>query len=225
MCRGCRCVPRVGYRSVPIAPAQDNFQQFASDLNQSAIEIQTAAHSLLLQTNLTTADVLQDVLSPKGCNKGIIPLLTQATYPILLIQPSEGSILDVPYLSDSVTDGGGWIIIQCRSNGKEDCARGWDDYKNGFGGAWWHGYCSNSNLNGKWQSGSYKWLYWEAISGSNYVSFSEMKIRIVAGSQTRIIAQSYMSIIIINSPSQYVVIEKRQTLTRIIDAVESSCEN
>lgn len=36
-------------------------------------------------------------------------------------------------LRDTVTEGGGWIIIQRRVSGQVDFLRGWEDYKNGFG--------------------------------------------------------------------------------------------
>lgn len=52
---------------------------------------------------------------------------------VIEIDPSEGSVLDVPYLCDTVTDGGGWIIIQRRSKGDTDFFQGWDEYKRGFG--------------------------------------------------------------------------------------------
>ncbi|KAK0065273.1 BpFREP12.2 [Biomphalaria pfeifferi] len=36
-------------------------------------------------------------------------------------------------MCDTITDGGGWIIIQRRINGKVDFYRGWQEYRDGFG--------------------------------------------------------------------------------------------
>ncbi|KAK0065180.1 BpsFReD12.1, partial [Biomphalaria pfeifferi] len=36
-------------------------------------------------------------------------------------------------MCDTKTDGGGWIILQRRINGKVDFYRGWKEYRDGFG--------------------------------------------------------------------------------------------
>ncbi|XP_012939566.1 fibrinogen C domain-containing protein 1-A [Aplysia californica] len=72
-------------------------------------------------------------------------------------QPQVGSCMDVQgvgprpvvrlstgmtVVCDTVTDGGGWIVIQRRTSADVDFYRGWEDYKNGFGylsGNFWFG--------------------------------------------------------------------------------------
>ncbi|KAK3774246.1 hypothetical protein RRG08_050751 [Elysia crispata] len=135
---------------------QDSFQRLASDVNQSAIETLSSANNLFLQTNSTISEVMRHVLSPTRCSRGVVAALSQASYPYPLIQPNSASIVDVPYLCDTVTDGGGWIVIQRRSKGDVDFYRGWEEYKNGFGdlrGDFWLG---NRHIHRITSSGSYE---------------------------------------------------------------------
>ncbi|GFR59472.1 fibrinogen related protein 12.1 [Elysia marginata] len=122
---------------------QLSFQQLATSINQSAIELLASTNNLSLQTNLTALAVLKDFMSPKRCTKGSFNFMPHAPYPYPLIQPSRDSIVDIPHLCDTVTDGGGWIVIQRRSTGDVDFyQRGWEEYKNGFGdlrGDFWLG--------------------------------------------------------------------------------------
>ena len=135
---------------------QDSFQRLASDVNQSAIETLSSANNLFLQTNSTISEVMRHVLSPTRCSRGVVAALSQASYPYPLIQPNSASIVDVPHLCDTVTDGGGWIVIQRRSKGDVDFYRGWEEYKNGFGnlrGDFWLG---NRHIHRITSSGSYE---------------------------------------------------------------------
>ena len=43
---------------------------------------------------------------------------------------------------NTLTDGGGWLVVQRRTNGSENFHRNWDDYEKGFGsltGELWYG--------------------------------------------------------------------------------------
>ena len=57
---------------------------------------------------------------------------------------------------DTLTDGGGWLVVQRRKNGSENFHRNWKDYEKGFGsltGELWYGlhalHCLTQH--GKWE--------------------------------------------------------------------------
>ena len=256
--------------SLHFTSVANDFQQLVSSVNHSTHESLASFQQLILQT--TTA-MVQGLLSPKTCTRGMATDLSSAPYPYPIIQPSAESIIDVPYLCDTVTDHGGWIVIQRRTSGDVDFYRGWEEHKNGFGdlrgdfwfgndrihkitsngphelrvelvykgrssyarygrfafadeahnyaltvgnysgtagdslgyhngkpfttldrdndgspdncanvtfGAWWHESCGESSLNGRWGDTGWKGPHWFRLSGSDHVSFSEMKIRPLA---------------------------------------------
>ena len=121
---------------------QGTFQQLASNVNHSATETLTAASNLFFRTNLTAAAAIKDLLYLKECKRGSDAVLSYPLFPYPVVQPSAESILNVPYLCDTVTETGGWIVIQRRTTGDVDFYRGWEKYKAGFGnlkGDFWLG--------------------------------------------------------------------------------------
>ena len=85
---------------------------------------------------------MTEPLSLKRCSKGRSAVLSFAPYPYPLIQAKSESLVDIPHLCDTTTDGGGWILIQRRATGDIDFHRGWDEYRTGFGdlrGDFWLG--------------------------------------------------------------------------------------
>ncbi|GFS22170.1 ficolin-1-like [Elysia marginata] len=77
---------------------------------------------------------MTDSLTLKSCEKKrSISVLSNPSFPYPLVRPNKYTSFNFPYLCDTLTDGGGWIIIQRRSTGNVDFYRTWDEYKNGFG--------------------------------------------------------------------------------------------
>ncbi|KAK3763147.1 hypothetical protein RRG08_035830 [Elysia crispata] len=85
---------------------------------------------------------VSDLLMPKQCRRGLVSLAVQTRFPYPVIRPNKESGLNVSYLCDEITDGGGWIIIQRRTTGEEEFYRDWATYRKGFGslaGDFWLG--------------------------------------------------------------------------------------
>ncbi|RUS68849.1 hypothetical protein EGW08_023390 [Elysia chlorotica] len=72
-------------------------------------------------------------LSPQRCKKNEQVSFHPPSTPYPVICRSDIQAVDIPLLCDTVTDGGGWIVIQRRSTGEVDFNRDWASYKAGFG--------------------------------------------------------------------------------------------
>ena len=78
---------------------------------------------------------------------------------------------------DTITDGGGWLVIQRRMDGSVDFDRDWIDYEDGFGsltGEFWYGlrniHCLTSQ--GQWELRDYTFT-----NGTNgYISYSNFRV-------------------------------------------------
>ncbi|KAK3722836.1 hypothetical protein RRG08_040219 [Elysia crispata] len=61
--------------------------------------------------------IMMDLFRPKVCEKEIVAVLSHVSYPYPVINQSSESKFQFPHLCDSLTDAGGWIVIQRRSTG------------------------------------------------------------------------------------------------------------
>ncbi|GFO30437.1 ficolin-1 [Plakobranchus ocellatus] len=215
----------------------------------------------------------ENLFHNRACERG---MAVESTNNLLnsytIINPHDNDVITSPYLCDTVTDGGGWIVIQRRMTGNIDFIQTWAVYKQGFGslfdefwlgndnihaitssgtyelkvdlkyegksayawysnfsidseenkytlrlgdyiaggagdslsyhrdmpfstfdmdndkdsdgncafthsGAWWFDACAYSSLNGQWQAQGAKGIWWKHLAGSNFLGYSEMKIR------------------------------------------------
>ncbi|GFS23433.1 tenascin-R [Elysia marginata] len=97
--------------------------------------------------------LLTHVIASDTCEKGMLGILNQS-FPFPVTYPKN--TLTFPFPCDTVTDGGGWIVIQRRAEGSTDFNRKWNDYKNGFGsfaGDFWLG---NDKISLITKSGKYE---------------------------------------------------------------------
>ena len=114
-----------------------SWQQLESSTNKSVLKTLSALQNITskfnhaLLSNMKSA--LTDFFMPEGCKKNTPVLLHPVSTPYPVIYRSEIPGLDTPILCDTITDGGGWIVIQRRSTGTVDFYRNWASYREGFG--------------------------------------------------------------------------------------------
>ncbi|RUS72391.1 hypothetical protein EGW08_019851 [Elysia chlorotica] len=90
------------------------------------------------------------------CRKNTPVLVHPNLTPHPVIYRSAFLDVDFPFLCDTITDGGGWIVIQRRSTGKEDFYRTWADYKAGFGTLDDDFWLGNDNIHSITSTGRYE---------------------------------------------------------------------
>ena len=139
---------------------EGHFQEVSSVIKESNVETRSFIGQRVDGINITdpkeVASAVRDMLAPKACRRGQISLWTQASYPFPVVSPGTDDPLAVPYLCDSVTDGGGWIIIQRRTTGNVNFYRNWADYKTGFGTLDDDFWLGNDNIHAITSSGEYE---------------------------------------------------------------------
>ncbi|RUS76531.1 hypothetical protein EGW08_015703 [Elysia chlorotica] len=137
-----------------------SFDELKIGVDNSNEETLFAVRNLVFDTNATIQNSLKatvvDAVSPKVCIKGMLPSLIGAYSDYVVIRPRQNSELDVPYLCDPITEGGGWIVIQRRVSGALDFYRNWEEYKNGFGSLAEEFWLGNDNIHTLTNSGQYE---------------------------------------------------------------------
>ena len=137
----------------------EGFNQLGLLSCNNSTDLLSSIHDEITDTNTMISNTIKpvsDLLQPKQCRKGSVSLALQTPFPYPVIRPNEDSGLNVSYLCDQTTDGGGWIVIQRRTTGEEDFYRDWATYKKGFGslaGDFWIG---NDNLHALTSKGIYE---------------------------------------------------------------------
>ncbi|GFR92128.1 fibrinogen-related protein 7-1 [Elysia marginata] len=134
----------------------NNFQEMTTSMYNNVSEILSTSQVLVRKSTSQSAAMVKGLLSPNQCSRGMVTVTPWASYPYTVIRPSNDSVLTKPYLCDTMTDQGGWIVIQRRTNADVDFYRGWEDFKNGFGdirGNFWLG---NENIHRITTSGHYE---------------------------------------------------------------------
>ncbi|GFS22906.1 fibrinogen C domain-containing protein 1, partial [Elysia marginata] len=102
-------------------------------INQTISSLQTMEAGLNSSISGEIESYLTDFFMPDTCVKNKPVLLQPASTPYPLIYRSNILGLKTPILCDSVTDNGGWIVIQRRSTGDVDFYKDWVSYEKGFG--------------------------------------------------------------------------------------------
>ncbi|RUS74677.1 hypothetical protein EGW08_017557, partial [Elysia chlorotica] len=101
--------------------------------------------------------VLHNFFVPTKCQFGVpIFLPNHITRPYPVIYKSEFPRVNKPLFCDTLTDGGGWIVIQRRSTGDVDFYEGWYTYREGFGTLDTDFWLGNDNIHYITSSGKYE---------------------------------------------------------------------
>ncbi|GFR92132.1 ficolin-1 [Elysia marginata] len=160
----------------------NNFQEMTTNLYNNVSEILSTSQDLVTRSTSQSIAMVKGLLSPNQCSRGMVTVTPWASYPYTVIRPSNDSVLTEPYLCDTMTDQGGWIVIQRRTNADVDFYRGWEDFKNGFGdirGNFWLG---NENIHRITTSGHYELrvelVYQEKSAYARSVIMKKIKIYI-----------------------------------------------
>ncbi|KAK3727782.1 hypothetical protein RRG08_017223 [Elysia crispata] len=135
-------------------------QRLESSTNESVVKSLASLETVISELNSSLVDNIESLMiglsMPEKCQKNtpIINHPNKTPYPV--IYKSEILGVDSPILCDTVTEGGGWIIIQRRSTGDVDFYRDWDTYKRGFGNLDTDFWLGNENIHIITSSGEYE---------------------------------------------------------------------
>ena len=117
----------------------------------------TTQETIPKTTPTTTLRTTPEILvTAQACKRGEPYPMSDTKHPYVVIPPSQESGLNVPYLCDTVTDGGGWVVIQRRTTGNVDFYRNWDSYKQGFGSVDDDFWLGNANIHALTRYGSWE---------------------------------------------------------------------
>ncbi|GFN89600.1 ficolin-1 [Plakobranchus ocellatus] len=133
--------------------------QFQSDMNNITTGILNSIDNKFSETNrnlTNNLNLIHEQFSPQMCSKGMRPVLSQGSFPYHPIFPTAESNLSFIYLCDTITDGGGWIIIQRRTTGNVDFYLDWATYRKGFGSLDDDFWLGNDNIHTITSSGTYE---------------------------------------------------------------------
>ena len=136
------------------------FEQLASDVEENRVNTQTTFFDVVSATQANMTAVIQaaitDTLTLKSCEKGALSVLPHPPFPYPVVRPNQQSRFDFPYLCDTLTEGGGWLVIQRRTSGSVDFYRNWDEYKKGFGSLDEDFWLGNDKIHAITTSGTYE---------------------------------------------------------------------
>ncbi|RUS71812.1 hypothetical protein EGW08_020419 [Elysia chlorotica] len=137
----------------------ESFKDLESNNNNSMAETRSEFKELLsgLESKISSdLKSLTDVVVPGECKKGAIPLITSQSQFVHYSEAHPKNSLNVSFLCDTFTDGGGWVVIQRRATGNTDFNRNWADYKQGFGSFADDFWLGNDKIHTITRTGSYE---------------------------------------------------------------------
>ncbi|GFR96974.1 angiopoietin-related protein 1 [Elysia marginata] len=150
-----------------------NFKELKSNAQNWTTETQSNFRDSLSGLEQIMSKAMANALIPSSCTKGMRPSLSpNFLYPMTYSKHG----LNVSFLCDTITDNGGWIIIQRRVTGTINFNRNWADYRQGFGLVVEDYWLGNDNIHTITSSGTYELRVEVQYKGrkafAHYASFS-----------------------------------------------------
>ncbi|GFS01552.1 fibrinogen C domain-containing protein 1 [Elysia marginata] len=137
-----------------------SLDRMESTTNNSVAKTLTSLRALEAQLDSSIAGEIQSALVvfflPQTCQKNLPVLIQRLSTPYPVVYESSTPGLSTPILCDTITDHGGWIVIQRRSTGDVDFFRGWASYKKGFGALHTDFWLGLENIHAITSSGKYE---------------------------------------------------------------------
>ena len=99
-----------------------------------------------------------NIPTSKSCKKASAFTQSYNIAPYTLVIPGQDNtdMSGFPYLCDTESERGGWIVIQRRSSGNIDFNRGWEEYKVGFGSFFDDFWLGNDKIHAITSNGTYE---------------------------------------------------------------------
>ncbi|GFN97841.1 tenascin-r [Plakobranchus ocellatus] len=156
---------------------QTLFEERIVDLVQNSRnnsdKMEEAVKAAVISAQMSIIDRLdgKESRGTSSCDRKSLKKPSVSAYAIVTPEDNSG-----PYLCDTMTDGGGWIVIQRRKTGTVDFYRKWDEYKSGFGSLHDDFWLGNERIHELTSQGPYELMvtltYKRRTKHARYDSFS-----------------------------------------------------
>ena len=139
-----------------------HLEQFESNIHNLTTVVETNLQSWISDPDCSRSNNAEPISTyistSKSCKKRSVFIQSHNIAPYTLVIPGQDNtdMSSFPYLCDTESDRGGWIVIQRRSSGNIDFNRGWEEYKVGFGSFFDDFWLGNDKIHAITSNGTYE---------------------------------------------------------------------